>query len=361
LDEAPPLPPPRKFAPPSEVPPPSYQESILNGANVAIVSPVTDPNSHKESITSCKNPFGNDWEKDEAPAKKFGGDSKSKRAGDQASAGALAQWHTRNTGAGGGDDSIELENTDPADRRSVVSGIYDPDKKEESIDLKIHRSLKGFANIDEVVILPHRVKGYCNNIFSKSLSYQVKRGRAGVEMTEDQLKKRADFCTVKTEPRSCDCLLWCLTLGFCGRATRFNLMDSVENNGFYFISPACGSPRMEVYTVCDDRLVGKVVKKRFSTELQCTDENDNLKFSVKGPASAMFFKCGKMKFHAQWVNPDGKTVNVGMTHNDHAGCYVDFGPQCKRDRQTKLLFLAAAFLIETQYYSHKFQINKWCS
>ena len=85
--------------------------------------------------------------------------------------------------------------------------------------------------------------------------FQVKKGQ-GVDASvvdSERLANSHNFCTMKTEPRSCDCLLWAWTLGCLGRSTRVNVMDSAEHHGFYFNVPGCGIPRMEVYT-CEDKL-----------------------------------------------------------------------------------------------------------
>jgi len=258
--------------------------------------------------------------------------------------------------AAGGGDAIEMRA--PETPRSLQSGIY----QEDSINTIINKNIKGFTNIEEVIIKPHKVKGYLNNMFNKSFTYAVKKGQ-GVDASvvdSERLANSPNFCTMKTEPRSCDCLLWGLTLGCLGRRTRVNVMDSAEHHGFYFNVPGCGIPRMEVYT-CENKLVGKIAKKCLSPEFTCTDQDNNVMFTAKGPAYTRFIKRGKMKFHAVTKTHDGKEVVVGMTRNEKAGCFVSFGTQCKKDRQTKLLFMATAFLIESVYYRHKFEINKWCS
>jgi len=332
----------------------------MENPGLAVISPVQSPPVQPHPQAGS-NPFGNDFD-DEDEMKKgakgggaAAGGGPKKRLCDRRNASQRSfQDECLFPDGDAGDDAIELRS-----QRSLQSGIYN----EESVNNKIHRSLKGFSSIEEVIIKPFKVKGYLNNIVSKSFTYAVKKGR-GIDASvvdDEHLAKRHNFCTMKTEPRHCDCFLWGLTFGCLGRSTRVNVMDCAENHGFYFNIPGCGSPRMEVYTTCDDKLVGKIARKCMSPEFTCTDQNGNILFTAKGPAYSMLFKRGKMKFHAVSHTADGKEAVVGMTRNENAGCFVSFGVQCKKDRQTKLLFLATALLIESVYYRHKFEVNNCCS
>lgn len=321
----------------------------MENPGLGVISPVQSPPVQLQPEGS--NPFGNDFDDEDEPKKEAG---PNKRIGDRRNASQRSFQDECLYPDGGAGDAIELRS-----QRSLQSGIYN----EDSINNKIKRNIKGFNAIEEIIIRPYKVKGYLNNIFSKSFTYAVKKGQNidAAAIDDEAWAKSLNFCTMKTEPRSCDCLLWAWTLGCVGRSTRFNVMDCAEHHGFYFNMPGCGSPRMEVYTTCDNKLVGKIVRKCMSAEFTCTDQNNNVLFTAKGPAYTMFIKRGKMKFHAVTETSDGKEVVVGMTRNENAGCFVSFGVQCKKDRQTKLLFMATALLIETVYYKHKFEINNWCS
>jgi len=132
----------------------------------------------------------------------------------------------------------------------------------------------------------------------------------------------------------------------------------------HFDAPSSCSKSYSVYAGVDEVPIGKIVAERKSLTPTLTafaissneEVLENELFQVKGPKSLLLMKRGQMKFYGAKVNANGKRVNMGMIRREEegeGGAVVIFGLGTREDRLSKVMMLAAAFLVELLYYNHQ--------